>query len=285
VILAPTAVNRLAHPDGDLAVARAAGACGSLLVVSTNASATIEEIARDASGPLWFQLYVHRDRAFTADLVHRVEANRYSALMLTVDTPRLGRRERDLRNRFALPAGVMTVNLEGLEAIPTSGHQRRSYHHEVANQFDPSLTWEAIAWLRSRTRLPVLVKGLLSPDDAALAVAAGVAGIVVSNHGGRQLDGAIATIDALPDIADVVARRVPILLDGGVRRGTDVVKALALGASAVMIGRPYLWGLAAAGEAGVCRVLDLLQAETESAMALCGCPTVQAIKRPLVVRR
>lgn len=284
VLLAPTALNRLAHPDGERAAARAAGGAGTVMVVSTNASTLLEEVARGAAGPLWFQLYVHRDRGFTTELIRRVEDSGYRALMLTVDTPRLGRRERDLRNGFALPPGVSTVNLDALGA-GTDRPARASYHQEIANQFDPSLTWEAIGWLRSQTRLPLLIKGILAPDDAARAVDAGAATIVVSNHGGRQLDGAIATIDALPDVVHAVAGRVPILLDGGIRRGTDVVKALALGASAVMIGRPYLWALAAAGEDGVRRVLEMLRTELESAMALCGCANVKAVNAGLVVRR
>jgi 4-hydroxymandelate oxidase len=286
VLLAPTALNRLGHPDGELAAARAAGAAGSIMVLSTTASSTIEEVADAASGPLWFQLYVYKDRDVTRDLVRRAEASGYRALVLTVDMPRMGRRERDVRNGFTLPDGVTLRNLE------TSGRPDAatwsadsSFFEYVHNLLDPSLTWSAIGWLASLTALPILIKGVLSADDAERAVAAGAAGIIVSNHGGRQLDGTIATIDALPEIADRIAGRVPLLLDGGVRRGTDVLKALALGASAVLIGRPYLWGLAAAGEAGVTRVLDIFREELELAMALAGCPTLDAIDRSLVVVR
>jgi 4-hydroxymandelate oxidase len=285
VLLAPTALNRLGHPEGEVAAARAAGAAGTIMAVSTTASSTIEEIAAAATGPLWFQLYVYRDRGVTLDLVRRAEASRYSALILTVDMPRMGHRERDLRNRFALPPGITIRNLE------TSGRPDAAawgadstFIQYVHDLLDPTLTWDAVAWLKSTTRLPILIKGVLTPEDADRAVSAGADGIVVSNHGGRQLDGAIATIDALPDIADRVAERLPILLDGGIRRGTDVIKALALGARAVLIGRPYLWGLAAGGEAGVRRVLDLLRAELELAMALCGCPTIGAIDRSLIKR-
>jgi 4-hydroxymandelate oxidase len=284
LILAPTALNQLAHPDGEFAAARAAAAAGLIYVVSTNASMTIEDIAKATTGPLWFQLYVHRDRELTISLIERAEAAGYRALMLTVDTPRLGRRERDLRTGFGLPPHITTVNLRR-QGPATGSEAPAPYHQEVANQFDPSLTWDILGWLRARTDLPIVVKGILSPADAAHAVASGAAGLVVSNHGGRQLDGAIATIDALPPIAEVVADRIPVLLDGGIRRGTDIVKALALGARAVMIGRPYLWALAAAGEAGVTRLLDLLRAEFESAMALCGCAGVAAIDRSLVARR
>ena len=282
LILAPTALNQLADPEGERAAARAAAASGTLLVVSTNASITLEEVAAAARGPLWFQLYVHTNRALTISLIRRAEASGYRALMLTVDTPRLGRRERDLRTGFTLPPHITTANLR-----PPSGDESSAlpYHQEVANQFDPALDWRILDWIRSHTALPIIVKGVLSAADAARATDAGAAAIVVSNHGGRQLDGAIATLDALPPIVDAVAGRIPVLLDGGIRRGTDVVKALALGAQAVMIGRPYLWALAAAGENGVIRLLEMLRGEIESAMALCGCPEVKAIDRSLVVRR
>jgi 4-hydroxymandelate oxidase len=286
VLLAPTALNRLGHADGELAAARAAGAAGVAMAVSTTASATIEEVAEAASGPLWFQLYVYRDRRVTEDLLRRAEAAGYRAIVLTVDMPRMGRRERDLRNRFTLPPGVRIRNLEASGRPDAAAWGADSSFLEyVHNLLDPTLTWESVHWLKSLTRLPLLIKGILSPDDAARAIDAGADGVIVSNHGGRQLDGAVATIDALPDIAARAGGRVPLLVDGGVRRGTDVLKAIALGASAVLVGRPYLWGLAAAGEAGVRRVLDLLRAEFELAMTLCGCPTVRDISKDLVVRR
>jgi 4-hydroxymandelate oxidase len=285
VMLAPTALNRLGHPDGEVAAARAAGAAGTVMVLSTTASSTIEEVAAAATGALWFQLYVYRDRAVTRDLVRRAEAMNYRALVLTVDMPRMGRRERDLRNRFTLPPGISIRNLEVAGRPDAAGWSAESSFMEyVHDLLDPTLTWDAIGWLKSITRLPILIKGVLTAEDAACAIASGADGIVVSNHGGRQLDGSIATIDALPEIAARVAGRMPLLLDGGVRRGTDVLKALALGASAVLIGRPYLWGLAADGEAGVGRVLNLLRAEFELAMALSGCPTVAAITPSLISR-
>jgi 4-hydroxymandelate oxidase len=229
---------------------------------------------------------VYRDREVTRDLVRRAEAQKYRALVLTVDMPRMGRRERDARNHFTLPPGVTIRNLEVAGRPDAAAWDARSsfveYWHSL---LDPSLTWDAIGWLKSLTDLPILIKGVLTAEDAERAVVSGAAGIIVSNHGGRQLDGAIATIDALPDIAERVAGRVPILLDGGIRRGTDILKALALGARAVLIGRPYLWGLAAAGEAGVLRVLELLRSELELAMALAGCPTLPAITRSLVETR
>jgi isopentenyl diphosphate isomerase/L-lactate dehydrogenase-like FMN-dependent dehydrogenase len=286
VLLAPTALNRLGHPEGEVAAARAAGAAGTAMVLSTTASSTIEEVAAAATGPLWFQLYVYRDRSVTYDLVRRAEASGYEALVLTVDMPRMGRRERDLRNRFALPPDVSIRNLEAAGRPDAARWAADSSFLEyVHTLLDRTLTWESIGWLKSITKLPILIKGVLVGDDAARAIESGADGIVVSNHGGRQLDGAVATIEALPDVAARAGGRVPVLLDGGIRRGTDVVKALALGAAAVLIGRPYLWGLAAAGEAGVRRVLDLLRDELELALALCGCRTVSAVGRSLVVSK
>jgi 4-hydroxymandelate oxidase len=283
--LAPTAFNRLAHPDGELAAARAAGAARTLMIVSTIATYSLEEIATAATGPLWFQLYVYRDRGVTTDLVTRCEAAGYRALVLTVDTPLLGRRERDVRNRFTLPPGVTKRNFDNVKNAPTQASRwtnDSSFSAYVHSLFDASLTWDAVSWLRSMTKLPVLLKGILTAEDAKRAVDCGVQGIVVSNHGGRQLDGAVATIRALPEIADAVQGRLEVLMDGGIRRGTDVLKALALGARAVFIGRPYLWGLAADGEAGVSRVLGLLRSELELAMALSGRPAVASIDRTLV---
>ena len=286
VMLAPTAFNRLGHPDGELAAARAAGRAGTVMVVSTSASSTIEEIAAQASGPLWFQLYVYRDRDITRGLVRRATASGCKAIVLTVDMPRMGRRERDVRNRFTLPADVTMRNLEGVGRPDLARwHDDSSFMEYVHAQLDPSLTWEAVDWLKRVTTLPILIKGVLSPDDAERAIEVGASAVIVSNHGGRQLDGVLATIDALPDIAARVADRIPVLLDGGIRRGTDILKALALGARAVLIGRPYLWGLAAAGEDGVRQVLDMLRAELELAMALAGAPRISDVTRALVAIR
>jgi isopentenyl diphosphate isomerase/L-lactate dehydrogenase-like FMN-dependent dehydrogenase len=285
IMLAPAAFNRLGHPDGELAAARAAGAAGTIMCCSTMASYTLEEIAAVATGPLWFQVYVFRDREVTRDLVRRAEAVGVDALVLTVDTPRLGHRERDVRNRFVLPADVQIRNLEamgGTGAGDASGDAKFTDH--VHRLFDTSLTWEAVTWLTSLTKKPVFIKGVLTREDAALAIDSGAAGILVSNHGGRQLDGARATLDALPEVVEEAGGRVPVLLDGGIRRGTDVLKALALGAAVVGIGRPYLWGLTVAGEAGVRQVLELLRKELELAMALSGAPRISAISRALVAR-
>lgn len=282
--LAPTAFNKLGHPDGELAAARAAGAAGTVMCCSTVSSTPLEDVAAAATGPLWFQLYVYRDREVTRDLVRRAEAAGCRALVLTVDTPRLGRRERNMRRPFVLPDGVEISNLKRYgtaDALRWAGAS--TFGDYVHRLIDDGLTWESVDWLKSITKLPIIVKGILAPADAELAIAHGASGIIVSNHGGRQLDGSIASIAALPDIAKAVNRRAPILLDGGVRRGTDVFKAIALGANAVLIGRAYLWGLAADGQAGVLRVLDMLRSEMELAMALAGCRSTSEITRDFVV--
>ncbi|MEW6542715.1 MAG: alpha-hydroxy acid oxidase [Nitrospirota bacterium] len=283
ILIAPTALHRLAHPEGELATARAAGAAGTVMVLSTLATCSLEEAAKAAAGPLWFQLYVYKDRGLTKELVQRAEAAGYQALVLTVDAPLLGRREADLRRQFRLPAGTELANLRqaGLKRLPAAKGESKLAAY-FASLLDPSLTWRDVEWLRSLTRLPVLVKGVLRADDAVRSVEAGAAGVIVSNHGGRQLDTVPATITVLPEIAAAVAGRAEVLLDGGIRRGTDVLKALALGAKAVLVGRPVLWGLAVGGQAGVSRVLGLLRGELDLAMALCGCPSVQAITADLI---
>jgi 4-hydroxymandelate oxidase len=288
ILIAPAAFQALAHADAELATARAAGGAGTVMVVSTVASRSLEEIAAAAGGPLWFQLYVYKDRELTRALVARAEAAGYAALVLTVDTPILGRRERDTRNGFQLPEKVMLANFSAahpLASSPGEGGGHANFQEYTRYLFDAALDWSVVAWLRSITRLPILLKGILTPEDARVAVEAGVDGIIVSNHGGRQLDGVEPTLRALPRVADAVAGAVPVLMDGGVRRGTDVLKALALGARAVLIGRPFLWGLAAAGEPGVRHVLDLLGAELQLAMALSGRTTLAAVDRSLVVAR
>jgi len=282
VLLAPVAFHRLTDPEGEKATARAAAVSGTIMVLSTMSTVRLEDVAAaSADGPRWFQLYVHPERDITRRLVERAEAAGFTALCLTVDAPYLGRRERDLYNRRQFPPGIVPANFEGLvdlaEAPPGD-----SALAATASLLSPSITWEDVDWLRSITSLAVLVKGVLAAEDAKIAVERGVAGIIVSNHGGRQLDGVPAPIEVLPDVVEAVGGRVSVLVDGGVRRGTDVVKALALGASAVLIGRPYIWGLAAEGEAGVRRVCEMLRAEFELAMALCGCRSVGEIKRDQV---
>ncbi len=284
VLVAPVAQQRLAHPDGELATARAAAALGVTMTLSTIASRSIEEVAATGAGPRWFQLYVYRDRAVTQALVARAEAAGYEALVLTVDAPLLGRRERAIAGAERPEMVAANLQHDSMRAVMAgSAGATPDLAAYFAAQLDQGLTWDDVGWLRSVTRLPVLVKGVLRGDDAALAIEAGAAGVVVSNHGGRQLDTALATIDALPEIAEAVAGRGAVLLDGGVRRGTDVVKALALGAQAVLVGRPVLWGLAVAGEAGVRDVLELLRAELDLAFALCGVRNVEEVTRDLVV--
>ena len=283
VLIAPTAYHGLAHPDAEVATARAAKDAGVVMGVAALATTPLETVA-EAGGPLWFQLYVYRDRSISERLVRRAEDAGYRALILTADTPRVGNRERDVRNGFTLPAHLRMANFvadnlaEAPEAVPgESGLATFSAAH-----FDPTLTWEALEWLRSVARLPIVVKGILTGEDAALAVEHGADAVVVSNHGGRQLDTAVATMDALPEVVEAVAGRCEVYVDGGVRRGTDVLKALALGARAVLLGRPILWALAADGQQGVAEALALLRAEIELAMMLSGRPTLASIDRSLL---
>jgi len=283
ILIAPAAYHCLCDPEGEVATARAAQSAGTLMVASTLATRTLEDIAA-VGGPVWFQLYVYRDRAVTESLVRRAEAAGYHALVLTADTPVLGRRERDVRNHFSLPAGLQMANFADpalSQFLPAGGSELAAY---VGSAIDPALSWRDIAWLRSITSLPVVVKGVMCAEDARLAVEHGAAAVVVSNHGGRQLDSAPSTIEVLEEVVAAVGGRCEVYLDGGVRRGTDVVKALALGARAVLIGRPYLWGLAVAGEAGARRVLDLLTAETEMALRLTGCVGASSVVRDVVRR-
>jgi 4-hydroxymandelate oxidase len=283
VVIAPTAFHRLACADGELATARAAGRAGTVMILSSLSNTGVEDVCAAATGPVWFQLYVYRDRGATAALVARAEAAGAQALVLTVDAPLLGRRERDVRNRFHLPPGLRVENMSaaghGDVIEPEAESGLAAY---VAAKLDPGLEWKDVSWLRSLTRLPVVVKGLVRPDDARRAVDHGASAVVVSNHGGRQLDGAPATATVLAPIADAVHGRIEVLVDGGVRRGTDVLRALALGARAVLVGRPILWGLAVAGEEGAVAVLETLREEVDHAMALAGCARVEEATRDLV---
>ena len=286
ILVAPTAFHKLADDDGEVATVRAAGRRGTAMILSTLSNSSVEEVTAAASGPVFFQLYVYKDRGVTKALVERVEAAGCRAIVLTVDAPLLGTRERDVRNRFHLPEGLSVENLlpEGYGELPEMEGDSGLAGY-VATLLDQSLAWSDIGWLRSITELPIVVKGLVRPDDALRAAEHGVAGIVVSNHGGRQLDTAPATIEVLPRIVDALdgtGRDLEVLVDGGVRRGTDVLKALALGARAVLVGRPILWGLAVEGAAGASRVLELLSEELDLAMALCGCRTVDEIGRDLI---
>ncbi len=283
VLVAPTAFHKLAHADGELATVRAAGAAGTVMILSGLSNTRVEDVVRAAAGPVWFQLYVYKDRGATERLIARAEAAGCRALVITVDAPLIGARERDRRNRFGLPPGLQVENMsaEGFGALvpDEDGSGLAAY---VAANLDPALSWKDLAWLRSATKLPIVLKGIVRADDARRAVDAGVAGIVVSNHGGRQLDASPAPIDALPAVARAVDGRCDVFVDGGVRRGTDVLKALALGARAVLLGRPVLWSLAVDGQAGVERLFAMLHREIDLAMALAGCARVEDVTRDLV---
>lgn len=278
-LIAPMAYQKLAHKDGELAVARAAAACGVPCVVSTMATTSLEDIAK-VPGPKWFQLYCHKDRAITEDLIRRAEAAGYTALVVTADAPVLGRRIADERNGFELPKGMTRENLARYGASSDEGPGSRKVTSSAAEgshlaelfraRQDAALTWRDMDWFRSLTRLPILLKGVLRADDARRAHEAGCAGVIVSNHGGRQCDAAIATARALPEVAAAVGGKLAVLVDGAIEWGNDIVRALALGADAVLIGRPLLWGLAAAGEQGVRSVLDLYREDFIRAMQLCG---------------
>jgi 4-hydroxymandelate oxidase len=273
ILVAPTAYQRLAHDEGEVATARGAAAAGTVLVVSTLATVRLEEVADAApQAPRWMQIYLQRDRAATADLVARAVAAGYRALVLTVDLPVAANRRRDERNGFTLPPGMLLANLGIAHPAMPDGGSALAAH--IVQDFTPAITFEDIGWLAEISGLPVVVKGLLRGDDAAACVAAGAAAVIVSNHGGRQLDGAIATADALPEVCDAVAGRAEVYVDGGLRGGTDVLKALAAGARAVLLGRPILWGLATGGAQGVAAVLDGYRTELIRAMALCGAAEV-----------
>jgi 4-hydroxymandelate oxidase len=273
IFTCPTALHRLAHPDGEMATARAAAARGITMTLSTSASTDMAEVAAVA-GPRWFQVYLLADAGARSALIERAVEHGYEALVLTVDLQRLGRRESDIRIGFELPFDV---------SVPNVAIAAESSMDAAADQsFVESVTWKDLEWLAGFGR-PIVVKGILHPDDAVEAFERGAAAVQVSNHGGRQLDAVVASLDALPAVVDAVAGRGPVLFDGGVRRGTDILMALALGATAVGIGRPILWGLAVDGEAGVGRVLDILTGELEHVLALSGMARVADVTRELVV--
>lgn len=281
ILLAPVAGQNLYHPQGALASARAAAAAKTILGVSSSVGHSVEEVAAASSGPKWFQLYMPKDRAVARRLVERAERSGFKAIVLTVD---LGeRKDADKRNRFTLPEPALRKHLQDIGFALSDRmtcEQLLAFNDQA---WDLTLSWNAFDWLRSITKLPLLVKGVLRADDAKKAVAIGLDGIIVSNHGGRRLDGVPASIDQLPQIVAAVNGKAEVLLDSGIRRGTDVLKALALGAKAVLIGRPYAWALAADGEAGVSKILELLREELVSAMLASGCPNVASIDRSLLV--
>jgi len=283
LVVAPTAFHCMAHPEGEVATVRASGTAGTIMILSTLSTSSIEEVMAAATGPVWFQLYVYKDRQATLSLVQRAESAGCKAIALTVDAQVWGRRERDIKNRFRLPQGLTIKNLmpSGREQFPDEKADSGLAAY-VTWQFDPTLSWKDVEWLCSKSKIPVLLKGVLHPEDARLAIDHGAAGVIVSNHGARQLDTVPATIAALPEIAEAVDGKIEVLVDGGIRRGTDVVKAIALGAKAVGVGRPIIWGLAVDGEQGAERILDILRRDFELTMRLCGCTSVQAITKSLI---
>lgn len=284
ILLAPVAYQRLAHPQGELASVLGAGAMGAVSIISMEASHSFEDIAAHAHAPLWAQWYWHADRDFMLELLRRVEAAGYRALVFTVDAAVNGVRNREQRAGFALPPDVEAVNLRGAGTPGAVLGAAGSSPLFGSGLLDLAPTWDDLAWLARESRLPVLVKGVMRPRDAVRALESGAAGVVVSNHGGRNLDGVPTALDVLAQVCQAVQGRAPVLMDGGIRRGTDVLKALALGAKAVLVGRPYVYGLAAAGAAGVAHVLHILRAELEVAMALTGCNDLAAIGPDVLYR-
>ncbi|XP_024177459.1 peroxisomal (S)-2-hydroxy-acid oxidase GLO4 isoform X5 [Rosa chinensis] len=283
IMIAPTSMHQLAHPEGEVATARAAAASNTIMILSYSSTCTVEEVASSCNAVRFFQLYVFKRRDISAQIVQRAEKNGYKAIVLTVDAPRLGRREADIKNNdkcFRRMISPQLKNFEGLISTELDCDEGSNLEAFVRAVYDDSLCWEdVIGWLKSITNLPILVKGILTHEDARKAVEVGVAGIVVSNHGARQLDYTPATISVLEEVLQAVGGKVPVLFDGGIRRGTDVFKALALGAQAVLVGRPVIYGLAANGEDGVRKVMKMLKDELELTMALSGCPSVKDITR------
>jgi L-lactate dehydrogenase (cytochrome)/(S)-mandelate dehydrogenase len=305
VIIGPTGLGGLFWPDGERCAARAAHAAGTAYCLSHGSVCTLEQLAETGAGPRWMQVFVYRDRGFTRELAERAAQAKYDALVLTTDNQMLGNRERDLRNGFTIPPrfkptdmAAMAMKAEWLWRMrrelkrvtfgnyvrPGENADLKTLAGRMAALLDPSMNWKDVEALRKVWAGPLLLKGVLHPDEARKAVEHGIDGVIVSNHGGRQLDGAASSLDALPGIAAAVDRRIPVLIDGGIRRGSDVVKALALGAAACLIGRPQLWGVAVAGEDGVARVLEIYRQEIDRAMGLCGVTAIAGIDQSLLLR-
>lgn len=277
ILLAPTGYHALLHPEAELETVRGANLANATLVAANFANVTVEKMASLTERPMWFQVYLQTDRGFTRDLIDRAVAAGCEAICVTVDVPVNGPRDRELRAGFHLPPGVQRANLASLGNLIASAAHRPSGRNIYSAVHGPDATWKDIDWLRSILSAKLLLKGILHPDDAELALQAGCDGIIVSNHGGRSLDSVPATIDALPAIMDRIGGQMAVLLDGGIRRGIDVFKALAKGATAVLIGRPYLYGLAAGGAHGIARVVEILRTELEMTMGLIGCPALSQI--------
>jgi 4-hydroxymandelate oxidase len=282
VLIAPFAAHRLCHDEGECATARAAKSAGTIFTLATPSTVPMEDVGRQA-GAWWFQVYVFRDRELTRELVRRAAEAGASAIVVTLDMPVFGRREADERNRFSLPPGMEFVHMPKAAAAPGPAPASR-VAGRVNSIFESALAWKDLEWLASVSPLPVVAKGILHADDAVRAIEHGARAVVVSNHGGRQLDSAISALDALPEVVDAVGQKVEVLVDGGVRRGIDVLKALALGARAVMISRPVAWGLTLDGEQGVLQVLELLRTELERDLILCGRGSPDQVDRSLVRR-
>ena len=278
VLIAPTSFQGLAHPDGEIAMVKAAGTAGVIMILSTLSNKSLEDVLAEATAPVWFQIYMYKEKEINEGLIERAEKSGCSALVVTVDVPVQGKRERNIRNRFTLPSKLTIGNFEGSEKgdlpVKPSGSGLMEY---VNTLFKHDLSWQDMKWLRSITDLPLIVKGILHVDDARLALEHGASGIIVSNHGGRQLDNCPAAVNVLAEIVQVINNEIPIILDGGIRRGSDVVKALAIGANTTAIGRSALWGLAVDGQAGVETVFSILKDELETTMTLCGVQSVSSI--------
>uniref|UniRef100_A0A0K8VG76 (S)-2-hydroxy-acid oxidase n=1 Tax=Bactrocera latifrons TaxID=174628 RepID=A0A0K8VG76_BACLA len=278
--IAPSAMQKLAHPEGEGGNARAAGNAGSIYVLSTVSTMSIEEVAAAAPDTnKWFQLYVYRDRSLTEQMVRRAEKANFKAIVLTIDAPIFGQRRSDIRNKFSLPPHLHLANFEGIKAdgVRTDEEAISGINAYVSSQFDPTLTWKDVAWLVNLTRLPVIVKGVLTREDAVLAREFGCAGIIVSNHGARQMDTVPASIEALPEVVKAVGNDLIVMLDGGITQGNDIFKALALGAKMVFVGRAALWGLACNGQKGVEDLLSVLKKDLEITLALAGCQKLSDI--------
>lgn len=282
--VSPTAMQRLACPEGEIANVKAVASIGSIYILSTLSTTSIEDVGATAPNAIkWYQLYIYKDRDITRQLVSRAEKMGFQAIVLTVDASVFGKRYADNKNKFSLPPHLELANLKGLSKTGFQANSGSGLQNYVNSLFDSSLTWEDVKWLQSITKLPVILKGILTAEDAQLAVNLGIPGIIVSNHGGRQLDTCPASIEALPEIVKAAGDKCEVYLDGGIRYGTDIFKAIALGAKMVFVGRPAVWGLSCAGEEGVKKVLQILIEEFGQSMALSGCTRIADIKKEMIV--